>query len=200
MKKLVISLLSVLMVLGLMMPVSAESFAVKTVDEFLKAAEDPNCTSIVLENDLEFTNAKENQIIVDLTGKTLDLNTKTIKSNHFALIFDGSDFVIKNGNVASLNNSSYPLFIGDGPTKNVVVENVVVVNGGINIYNSDNVILRNTNASTNNYYAIRSQGSTSCTSVQQEIICCSNRIKMVQKPRKIKVFRGFTVSKRADMV
>ena len=25
---------------------------------------------------------------------------------------------------------------------------------------------------------------------QQEIICCSNRIKMVQKPRKIKVFRG----------
>ena len=37
-------------------------------------------------------------------------------------------------------------------------------------------------------------------SVQQEIICCSNRIKMVQKPRKIKVFRGFTVSKRADMV
>lgn len=47
---------------------------------------------------------------------------------------------------------------------------------------------------------VRSQGSTSCTSVQQEIICCSNRIKMVQKPRKIKVFRGFTVSKRADMV
>ena len=38
------------------------------------------------------------------------------------------------------------------------------------------------------------------TSVQQEIICCSNRIKMVQKPRKIKVFRGFTVSKRADIV
>nr|DAY50270.1 MAG TPA: hypothetical protein [Caudoviricetes sp.] len=34
----------------------------------------------------------------------------------------------------------------------------------------------------------------------QEIICCSNRIKMVQKPRKIKVFRGFTVSKRADIV
>ncbi|MBS6376699.1 MAG: 30S ribosomal protein S9 [Clostridium sp.] len=37
-------------------------------------------------------------------------------------------------------------------------------------------------------------------SVQQEIICCSNRIKMVQKPRKIKVFRGFTISKRADIV
>ena len=45
-----------------------------------------------------------------------------------------------------------------------------------------------------------SQGSSSCASVQQEIISCTNRIKMVQKPRKIKVFRGFTVSKRADMV
>ena len=37
-------------------------------------------------------------------------------------------------------------------------------------------------------------------SVQQEIICCSNRIKMVQKARKIKVFRAFTVSKRSDIV
>ena len=47
---------------------------------------------------------------------------------------------------------------------------------------------------------IRSQGSSSRASVQQEIICCSNRIKMVQKPRKIKVFRGFTISKWADIV
>ena len=47
---------------------------------------------------------------------------------------------------------------------------------------------------------VRSQGSSSRASVQQEIICCSNRIKMVQKPRKIKVFRGFTISKRADIV
>ena len=47
---------------------------------------------------------------------------------------------------------------------------------------------------------IRSQGSSSRASVQQEIICCSNRIKMVQKARKIKVFRAFTISKRADMV
>ena len=47
---------------------------------------------------------------------------------------------------------------------------------------------------------VRSQGGSSRASVQQEIICCSNRIKMVQKPRKIKVFRGFTISKRADIV
>ena len=34
---------------------------------------------------------------------------------------------------------------------------------------------------------VRSQSSSSRSAVQQEIICCSNRIKMVQKPRKIKV-------------
>ena len=47
---------------------------------------------------------------------------------------------------------------------------------------------------------IRSQGSTSCASVQQEIICCSDCIKTGQKPRKIKVFRGFLIPERADMV
>ena len=46
----------------------------------------------------------------------------------------------------------------------------------------------------------RSQGRTSCASVQQEIICCSDCIKTGQKPRKIKVFRGFLIPERADMV
>jgi len=36
--------------------------------------------------------------------------------------------------------------------------------------------------------------------VQQAIIGCSNRIKIAQKPRKIKVFRGFLIPKQADIV
>ncbi len=36
--------------------------------------------------------------------------------------------------------------------------------------------------------------------VLKEIIDCSDYIKMVQKARKIKVFRAFAISKRADMV
>ena len=36
--------------------------------------------------------------------------------------------------------------------------------------------------------------------VLQEIICCPNSIKMVQKLRKIKVFLGFSISKRSDIV
>jgi hypothetical protein len=34
----------------------------------------------------------------------------------------------------------------------------------------------------------------------KEIIDCSDYIKMVQKPRKIKAFRGFLIPKRADIV
>ena len=40
----------------------------------------------------------------------------------------------------------------------------------------------------------------SSASVNKEIIDCSDYIKMVQKPRKIKVFRGFLIPKRADIV
>jgi len=36
--------------------------------------------------------------------------------------------------------------------------------------------------------------------VLKTIIDCSGYIKMVQKARKIKVFRAFAISKRADMV
>ena len=43
-------------------------------------------------------------------------------------------------------------------------------------------------------------GLSSRTAVQQAIIDCSDYIKMVQKPRKIKVFRGFLIPKRADIV
>ena len=46
----------------------------------------------------------------------------------------------------------------------------------------------------------RSQSSSSRSAVQQAIIDCSDYIKMVQKARKIKVFRAFAISKRADMV
>ena len=47
---------------------------------------------------------------------------------------------------------------------------------------------------------VRSQSSSSRSAVQQAIIDCSDYIKMVQKPRKIKVFRGFLIPKRADIV
>ena len=47
---------------------------------------------------------------------------------------------------------------------------------------------------------VRSQSSSSRSAVQQAIIDCSDYIKMVQKPRKIKVFRGFLIPKRTNIV
>ena len=44
------------------------------------------------------------------------------------------------------------------------------------------------------------QGQHQVLEVQQALIDCSDYIKMVQKPRKIKIFRGFTISKQADVV
>ena len=40
----------------------------------------------------------------------------------------------------------------------------------------------------------------SSANVNKTIIDCSDYIKMVQKPRKIKAFRGFLIPKRADIV
>ena len=43
-------------------------------------------------------------------------------------------------------------------------------------------------------------GFSGYQNVNKEIIDCSDYIKMVQKPRKIKVFRGFLMPKIADIV
>ena len=47
---------------------------------------------------------------------------------------------------------------------------------------------------------VRPQSRSSRSAVQQAIIDCSDYIKMAQKPRKIKVFRGFLMPKIADTV
>ena len=61
---------------------------------------------------------------------------------------------MKNGTFVSENRADYPLFIGDGPTSNVVLEGITV-GGGINVYNSRNVVLRDVTANAEgSYYAI----------------------------------------------
>ncbi len=153
-KKLAIGMFSVLMALVWITPIHAEEIIVNTVEEFLTATESKAYSRIVLDADLEFPNTKDDQQIVTLENLVLDLNGYTIRSNHFSLIFDGHDFVIKNGSFASLNGSDYPLFIGESPTNNVTIENVNVLNGGMNVYNSANVILRNCKATAGGYYAV----------------------------------------------
>ena len=93
-----------------------------------------------------------------LTDKTLDLNGHAISAKNFTLIFQGDNATIRNGDLVGLNGAAYGLFFGDSvESHNALIEDVNVT-GGINIFNSIGVTLRNVNAdasATNSpYYAI----------------------------------------------
>lgn len=125
---------------------------VTTKSEFIAAVADENIKTIHVMADLDLTNAG----VLDVDGRTIDLNGHTIENVNFSLIFQGSNFTIKNGNfkVIDGNGLSYALFIGDiGTTDNVIIENVTM-EGGINVFNATNVILRNVDITGMQYYAI----------------------------------------------
>lgn len=137
-------------------PSQAWAVSVSTADDFLAKAADPTVSSIELEANVNLGNE-----IVDLSGKTVDLRGHTVTtkmnatvSNGLSLVLQGNDFSVKNGTFVSENRADYPLFIGDGPTSNVVLEGITV-DGGINVYNSRNVVLRDVVANAEgSYYAV----------------------------------------------
>lgn len=77
------------------------------------------------------------------------------------MIFQGSDFTIRNGKFDS-KGGSYALFIGEAPTQNVILENIKTT-GGINVYNSNNVVLRDVDVTGTNYYAVWCDAGTNVT-------------------------------------
>ena len=90
--------------------------------------------------------------VIDLTGKTFDLNGCTFTANNFAYVFEGTGGVIKNGKMAT--SGSYALFIGDnGETTSFTVTGVELT-GGINVYNATGVILENLTVNGTDYYAV----------------------------------------------
>ena len=94
-------------------------------------------------------------------NSTLDLQGNTIKLNKFGLVFEGKNITIKNGNFET--GASYGLWIGDeDETDGVILENINV-KGGVNIYNSSNVLLRNLNVIGHTYYAVWGDENTSIT-------------------------------------
>ena len=129
---------------------SAEGTAAAgTKDEFLAAVQGGGITEIQLTADVDLTGIN----VIDISGLTLDLCGHTISANNFTCIFEGSDFVIKNGTMKANSNGGYALFIGDGPTDNVLIQDLITV-GGINIYNSSNVTLKDVDVTSTNYYAV----------------------------------------------
>ncbi len=123
---------------------------VSTKEEFIEAANNQAVKTILVKNDINMTGNDGD--VINVSDKIIDLNGNTVSAKNFTLIFEGTDFTIRNGKMDSLGGS-YALFIGDSPTSNVVIENITA-NAGINIYNSQNVILRNVDITARDYYAV----------------------------------------------
>lgn len=151
MKKIAAFMISIMMVWTLLPAfVFAEDDGVRvsTKDEFIEAAQNDAVKKINVTANIDMTDAG----VLDVSGCTIDLGGNTVSAKNFSLIFQGSDFTIRNGKFDS-KGGSYALFIGEDPTDNVVVENVTM-SGGINVYNSTNVVLRNVNIKAVDYYAV----------------------------------------------
>lgn len=126
---------------------------VGTKEEFINAAKNPLVKMINVTADIDMTDAGK----LDVSEKTIDLGGNTILAKNFTLIFQGSDFTIRNGKFDS-KRGSYAMFIGDDPTENVLIENVET-KGGINVYNSTNVVLKDVDVTCPeiekfNFYAV----------------------------------------------
>lgn len=154
-KKLPVLLLC-LCIMSVLMPATAlaadgNTANVSTKEEFEAAANDSSVTVINVTTDIDLTFS--DGYVLDVSGKTINLGGNTVSATNFTLIFEGSNFVIRGGTLDS-KGGSYALFIGDeGTTDNVLVENVTTT-GGINVYNSSNVTLRNVNVTGTAHYAV----------------------------------------------
>lgn len=107
--------------------------------------------TIIFDEDINWT--KSGSTVFDVDGVTISLNGKTLSLKNMAVIFQGNDLTIKDGTVSVTDGGNYALFVGDEEyTTGVVVENVVL-NGGINAYNTS-VTLKDCTITGTKYYAI----------------------------------------------
>ena len=122
---------------------------VSTEEEFLNAVKDNSIKIININSNIDLA---QKVGILNIAGKTINLGGNTIMTKFMNSIFDGEGFILKNGIIES--KADYPLYIGDEiGANNSIIENIKV-KGGINIYNSHNVRLRNVEAIGKTYYAI----------------------------------------------
>lgn len=126
---------------------------VSTTEEFIAAAQNEKIKIIdVTSDEINFMKDK-GTIVLDVTGKTIDLNQHTITTDNMAFILQGNNFTIKNGTIDA-KGQSYSLFIGDEEETNyATIENITGI-GGFNIYNTNNVVIKNCNVTGKAFYAI----------------------------------------------
>lgn len=153
-EKIFLKLLLIIFVFLIIVPLSVtantENIAnVSTADEFKEAVQN-SVSNINILADIDLTDAG----VLDVSGMTINLNENKILADNFSLIFEGTNFTIKNGTFDA-KGGNYALFLGDmGETDNVIIEDVTLI-GGINVFNSTNVVLNNVDATGGPlYYAI----------------------------------------------
>lgn len=90
---------------------------------------------------------------------TLDLNGKELASTNGSVLFAEDGLTIKNGTLRGIADSygrTYTCiwdYAGETPVKNMVIENVIA-DGGLNLYNHDNLVLRNVTSTATKYYSV----------------------------------------------
>lgn len=140
-----------------------------------KAAVDAAGKSGTIEfvKDVYFTSTDTASAIqYDVSGLKIDLCEHTIKVDKLAMNLIGQGFELTNGEIVGGDNGtypdsgyvSYPLFIGDRADKDVTTSNVTLSNltitGGVNVYKSTGVILKDLTVNATNYYAAWCEDST----------------------------------------
>lgn len=136
--------------------VEEDTASVSTAEQFAEAIRRENCKTIILTEDLDLDSLNPdsgNILALNASGKTIDLNRHKISATNAKIAFQGEGFLIENG-VFDAKGGSYALFIGnEGTTNSVTIEDITTV-GGISVYNSNNVRIRNANVEGTQSYAI----------------------------------------------
>ena len=125
-----------------------------TIEEAVEAAKEGETIVLLDDVDLSSKYTESNSYIAQFAdGVVFDMDGHKITTSKLGFIFEGNDLLIKDGFFESV--SSYSLWLGDETkTSGIVVENVSTV-GGINIYNTSDVVLRNMgNVAGHTYYAV----------------------------------------------
>lgn len=150
-KILMISIGLLLLMSSIALGKDPETVYVSTQEELLQALDNPK-EVIQLKNDIDLDLPANAYHVYDISQSVLDLGGYTLKLAHMSIIFEGNNFKIQNGTMEG-KQTPYPLFIGENPTDGVIIENIKLI-GGINVYESSNVVLRNVEAQAAKYYAI----------------------------------------------
>ena len=133
----------------------------KTLAEAIAAAQPGDTIKLLC--DVTEEDAAEGGIVYNIAGITLDLGGYTYSHYNFAHIFEGTGGTVKNGKMVCLSGGSYALFVGDeGETLGFTVDGVEL-EGGVNIYNATDVLLRNLTVNGTNYYSVWMDEGSSAT-------------------------------------